>query len=249
MEDVRQLLVNEIDPAQKGSVYHGRNLKTAIDKATEQSGGDLYKKARNLNEKYMTEFEDTPVIKNILAMKKGTTQRSVAVENLIDKSLFKGPTSDVKQLFETLEKAGPEGQQMIKELKGYAADQILQESTKNVTLDINGKPYLSTDRLNGIIKKLDKSGKLELFFGKEDAAHYRTINDVTKDLQTVPLGTTNPSGTSAQILATLAEMGAQGATTGVPIPIVSGTKYLYGLNQERIKKNKIKEFIDYGKTK
>ena len=249
MEDVRQLLVNEIDPAQNGSVYHGRNLKTAIDKATEQSGGDLYKKARNLNEIYMTEFEDTPVIKNILAMKKGTTQRSVAVENLIDKSLFKGPTSDVKQLFETLEKAGPEGQQMIKELKGYAADQILQESTKNVTLDINGKPYLSTDRLNSIIKKLDKSGKLELFFGKEDAAHYRTINDVTKDLQTVPVGTTNPSGTSAQILATLAEMGLQGATTGVPVPIVTGTKYLYGLNQERVKKNKISEFINYGKNK
>jgi hypothetical protein len=63
------------------------------------------------------------------------------------------------------------------------------------------------------------------------------------------VGTTNPSGTSAQILATLAEMGLQGATTGVPVPIVTGTKYLYGLNQERVKKNKINEFINYGKNK
>jgi hypothetical protein len=249
MEDIRQLIVDEIDPAQKGSIYHGKNLKKAVDKATEQSGGDLYKQARKLNADYMTEFEDTPVIKSISAMKKGTTQRAVAIEDLVDKSILRGPASDVKQLFVTLEKAGPEGQKMINELKGYIANKIKEEATKGVTLDINGKPYVSTKNLDTIIKKLDKSGKLELLFGKQVAEKYRTLNDVTKDIQTVPVGTTNPSGTSAQLLGALAEMGIQGATTGVPLPVVMIGKHFYGKHQTTKKLNKIKEFVDYGKQK
>ncbi len=248
LEDIRQVIVNEIDPTQRGSLYHGNKLKKAIDVATEKAGGDLYKQARQLNARYMSEFEDTPVIKNLTAIKKGTTDRAVAIESLVDKSILRGPASDVQKLFATLEKSGPDGVRMANELRGYVAEHIKNEATKGVDKDINGKPYVSTAKLDNTIRQLDKSGKLELLFGKEGAAHYRTLNDVTKDLQTVPKGTTNPSGTAAQIGAMLAETGAQFALGGIPAPIATLGKMAYDKRQTTKKLNKINEFIEYGKN-
>ena len=124
LEDIRQVIVNEIDPTQRGSMYHGNKLKKAIDVATENAGGDLYKQARQLNARYMSEFEDTPVIKNLTAIKKGTTDRAVAIENLVDKSILRGPASDVQKLFATLEKSGPDGVRMANELRGYVAEHL-----------------------------------------------------------------------------------------------------------------------------
>jgi hypothetical protein len=197
----------------------------------------------------MKEFENTPVVKNIFAMKRGTTQRATAIEDLVEKSLLRGPKDDVVKLFTSLEKAGPEGQVMINELRGYIAQKIKDEATKGVTLDINGKPYVSTKNLDTIIKNLDKSEKLEYIFGKKGAEQYRTLNEVTKDLQTVPTGTTNPSGTASTLLGALTEMGIQGATTGIPVPIAMIGKELYKKRQTKKKLNKISEFVNYGKEK
>ena len=227
--------------------YYGRQVIKMIDKATEGKGGPLYQQARKLNADYMQEFESTPVIKNILAMKPGKTTRSVAIEDLVDKSLLRGPRSDVEQLFTSLNKAGPEGQQMVNEMRGFVAQKIRDEATKSVTKDVNGLPYVSSHKLNAIITDLDKSGKLEYIFGKELADKYRTINDVAKDVLTVPQGTTNPSGTASTMIAAMTEMGVQAATTGIPVPLVMIGKQLYGKRQAAKKNTKINEFINYTK--
>lgn len=248
LEEVRKM-VNVLAQDQGPNAFYGKKAIKVIDQMTEGKGGELYKKARRLNSEYMREFEDTPVIKNLLAMKRGTTQRAVAIEDLVDKSMLRGPRSDVVQLFNTLSKAGPEGQQMINELRGYVAQRIKDEATKGVGRDINGLPYVSTQGLNKMIVDLDKSGKLELLFGKQGAEQYRTLNDVTKDLQTVPVGTTNPSGTASTLLAAMAEMGAQSMMTGVPLPVGMVAKHLYTKRQTEKNLTKINEFINYGKEK
>ena len=46
----------------------------------------------------------------------------------------------------------------------------------------------------------------------------------------------------------MAEMGAQTAMTGVPVPIAMVAKHLYGKRQTAKKLNKIQEFLDYGKN-
>jgi len=68
---------------------------------------------------------------------------------------------------------------------------------------------------------LDKNGKLDLIFGKDIADHYRTLNDVTKDIQTTPVGSVGTSNTASSLLAALAETGAASAMTGIPVPVVS----------------------------
>lgn len=229
--------------------YAGEAIKI-IDKITEGKGGDFYKEARRLNTDYMNEFENTPVIKNLFATKPGTNKqtRSIALEDVVEKSLIKGSLADTQALFNTLDKT-PQGKAMINEMRGFVAQKIKDEATKGVQLDINGLPYVSTKNLDTIINNLDKSGKLEFLFGKKGAEKYRTLNDVTKDVQTVPQGTTNPSGTASTVIAALTEMGVQGALTGVPAPYLTVGKHIYNKVQTKKQINKINEFINYGKDK
>lgn len=244
MEDIRQLINNQIDPAQKGSVHFGGKLKQQIDKATKDAGGDLYKEARRKYSEFENEFENQAVIRDINRMKKGGVDRAVAFENMVNHTMLKGPKSDVQAVFATLEKAGPEGQQLINELRGAVADHIRQEATKGVGRDINGKPYVSTSALDKQITALDKSGKLDLIFGKEQAARYRTLNDVTKDLQTVPQNTTNTSGTTATLLSALGEAGISTALTGVPAPVFTIGSHLYKRKQASNKMKKVMEYAN-----
>ena len=250
LEEVRKMVNNISEPGTPNGHY-GKEINRLIDRLTEKEGGELYRKARKLNAEFMTEFEDTPIIRNLTAMKKGTTQRVIAMENLIDKSLLKGSLDDVKQLFGSFERMGPAGESIAKELRGFVAEKIKADATSGVNRDINGRPYLSTHHLNKIITDLDKSGKLDFIFGREQADKFRTINEVTKDLQTVPVGTTNTSGTASTLLASLAEMGIQstlGLTSGMPVPVLMIGKHLYKNRQTSKKLNKIQEFLDYGKN-
>lgn len=249
MEDIRKLINEEADPSKKGTVRLAKQLKDQIDKSTETAGGDLYKEARAKNRAFEAEFEDQGIIRDINRLKKGTSDRVVPLENLADKLIFKGTGADVKAVFSTLENMGAEGQQIAKELRGYAAERIRQEATKNVARDKNGNPYVSTAELDKQIKALDKSGKLDFLFGAKQAERYRTLNEFTKDLQTVPQGTVNTSGTTATLLSALGEMALTGATTGIPAPVA--TIATYGVNKYRSgqKMKKVQEYANPQGTK
>lgn len=248
-EDIRALINAETEYGTSNG-FHGNKIRDQIDTVTKDAGGTLYKEARALNSRYMKEFEENPAIRDITAIKKGTTERKVAVEELVENSMLKGPRSRVEELFRTLEKAGPEGQQMINELRGVVAEQIKNEAIKGVSRDINGNPIVTPTGLNNIITKLDKSGKLELIFGKKGAERYRTLNDVAIDVKTVPEGSVNYSGTGAQLKNMAAQITtdlATSALTGVPAPITTVGTMLYKNRQNKQELNKINEFINYGK--
>ena len=248
MEDIRQLINSEVEPGTSNG-FHGKKIREDIDKITQGQGGQLYQQARALNHQYMKEFEETPSVRNITALKKNTTERNVPLETLAEKTMLSGPRSHVVEVFKTLENAGPEGQAMINELRGVVAEQIKAEATKSTQLDVNGNPVVSPAKLDAIIKKLDKSGKLELIFGKEGAERYRTLNDVSKDIYTVPQGSVNTSNTAATVKGYLADIAGSYALSGVPAPIA----HIVGMGKNEIVKrrdlNRINEFINYGKEK
>jgi len=244
MEDIRKLINEEADPTKKGSIRLSKLLRKEIDASTENAGGDLYKQARAKNAAFEADFTDQGIIRDINRLKRGTTDRVVPLESLADKLIYKGTGEDVKAVFTLLEKMGPEGQQIAKELRGYTADKIMKESTKGVGRDINGKPYVSTAALDKEIKALDKSGKLDFLFGPKQAERYRTLNDFTKDLQTVPQGTVNTSGTTSTLLSALTEMAASSALTGVPAPIATIANYGYKQFQGGKKAKKVQEYAN-----
>jgi hypothetical protein len=246
MEDIRQLINSEVEPGTSNG-FHGKKIREDIDKITKGQGGQLYQQARSLNHQYMKEFEETPSVRNIVALKKNTTERTVPLETIAEKTMLSGPRSHVVEVFKTLENAGPEGQAMINELRGIVGEQIKNEALQSAKLDVNGNPTVSADKLNKIINKLDKSGKLELIFGKQGAERYRTLNEVSKDIFTVPEGSVNTSNTGSTVKGYLADIAASYALSGVPAPIAHIG--IMGKNEvlKRRDLNRINEFINYGK--
>lgn len=248
-EDIKQLINSETEYGTSNG-FHGSKIRSAINETTKDAGGTLYKEANALNNRYMKEFEENPAIRDITAIKKGTTERKVAVEELVENAMLKGPRSRVEEIFKTLDNAGPEGQAMIAELRGVVAEQIKNESIKGVSRDINGNPIVNPTGLNNMIIKLDKSGKLELIFGKKGAERYRTLNDVAIDVKTAPEGSVNYSGSAAQfknLAAQIATDTATSALAGFPAPITTVGTILYKKRQNKQELNKISEFINYGK--
>jgi len=255
IEEVRKM-VNRLSRDSSSNAYYGKEINALIDQATEGKGGDLYKDARAKNAAYENEFNNTPIMQTILGTKPGTKQHSTAVADLVDKVMIKGSAEDVTNLFNTLAKRGDTGLELINELRGAVAQHIKNVATKGVQRDINGLPYVETRSLDTVINQLDKSDKLDLLFGKKGAEYYRTINDVTKDLQTIPKDTTNPSGSASSIIAALGSMGTEAAANAAisggyfPVPVVTTGaligKHLYGKKVAKEKMNKISDFIKYG---
>lgn len=251
MEDIRKL-INEETEYGTSNGHHGGEIRKKIDSITKDAGGTLYQEARALNARFMKEFEENPGIRDITAIKKGTTERKIPIETLVEDSMLKGPRSRVEEIFKTLEQAGPEGQAMINELRGVVGEHIAQAATKSVGRDIQGNPVVNARALNDVITKLDKSGKLDLIFGKKGAERYRTLNDVAIDVKTVPEGSVNYSGTAAQfrnLAAQIATDTAASALAGVPAPITTVGTILYKNRQAKKELNKVNEFLNYGKDK
>lgn len=246
MEDIRQLITSEVEPGTSNG-FHGKKIIQDIDSITKGKGGKLYQEARTANHEYMKEFEETPSIRNITSLKKNLTERIVPIETIAEKIMLGGPRSHIVEVFKTLDKAGPEGQALINELRGVVGEQIKNEALQSPRLDVNGNPTVSADKLNKIITKLDKSGKLELIFGKQGAERYRTLNEVSKDIYTVPEGSVNTSNTASTIKGYLADIGASYALSGIPAPIAHIG--IMGKNEivKRRDLNRINEFINYGK--
>lgn len=256
IEEIRKM-VGRLSQDSSANAHFGKEINKVIDQITEGKGGDLYKEARAKNTAYKNEFDDTPIMQTILNTKRGTTQHTTALADLVDQVMIKSSAEDISNLFASLEKRGPTGEKIINELRGAVAQRIKDQATKGVQRDINGKPYVETRSLDTIINQLDKSDKLDLLFGKKGAEYYRTINDVTKDLQTIPKDTTNPSGTSSSILAAVGAMGTEAALNAAvsggyfPVPVATGGallgKHLYGKKVAKEKMNKISDFINYSK--
>ena len=251
MEDIRALINAETEFGTSNG-FHGGKIRNEIDSITKDAGGTLYQEARALNARFMKEFEENPGIRDITAIKRGTTERKIPIETVVEDSMLKGPRSRVEEIFKTLEQAGPEGQAMINELRGVVGEHIAQAATKGVGRDIQGNPVVNARALNDVITKLDKSGKLDLIFGKKGAERYRTLNDVAIDVKTVPEGSVNYSGTAAQfrnLAAQIATDTAASALAGVPAPITTVGNILYKNRKAKQELTKVNEFLNYGKDK
>jgi len=207
--------------AEPTNIMQASQMRSLIDASTDGLGGNMYKQARAARARFGSDYENIGLVKNLLGQKRGSSDRSIAMEDVLRRSVIDPSTSldTVRQVRRLLQTEGPNGQQAWKELQGGTLKFMRDEATKGVGRDELGNAVLSPGQLDRVITQLDKSGKLDFVFGKKGAEQLRTINDVAKDVLTTPAGAVNTSNT-ASVLAGMMDIAISG-TAGVPAPILT----------------------------
>jgi hypothetical protein len=220
-------------------------LKKLIDAQTEPVAGPLYKKARAIRTQQSRKYEDRAIVARLIKNRAGMKDPQVAVDQVFQRSVLGGSPEELTFLKRVLLTSGKDGQQAWKELQAATVQHIRDQATSGVGTDSAGRALVSPAKLNQIVNQLDKNGRLDVVFGKQEAQRMRDLNEVVKYVTTVPPGTLiNSSGTAATLMAAMGEAGFLGATTGVPLPILTGVKQIVKMRKEGRTKAKINEALN-----
>ena len=225
--------------------FHGGSLKRAFDLETEGMGGDLYKKARQTRLEQARKFENRAIVARLIKNRKGMEDPQVAADQVFRRSVLNSSPEEITFLKRVLLTSGKDGQQAFKELQGATVRHLRDEATKGMGMDSMDRPMISPAKLHQSIQALDANGRLDAMLGKKNAQIVRDLDDVVRYVTTVPPGTlVNSSGTAGTLMAAIAEAGATGALTGLPLPIASGLRQIIKMRQEGKTKAKINDALN-----
>jgi len=225
--------------------FHGGSLKRAFDLETEGMGGDLYKKARQTRIDQARKFENRAIVARLIKNRKGMEDPQVAADQVFRKSILNSSPEEITFLKRVLVTSGKDGQQALKELQGATVRHLRDEATKGMGMDSQDRPLISPAKLHQSVQALDANGRLDVILGKKNAQIVRDLDDVVRYVTTVPPGTlVNSSGTAGTLLAAMAEAGATGALTGLPLPVASGLRQIIKMRQEGRTKARINEALN-----
>ncbi len=202
-------------------------VKNLIDQSTEPVAGPLYKEARGLRAEQGKRYENRAVVARLLENRKGMDDPQIAVDQVFNKSILNSSPDEIQFLKDVLHKSGADGEQAWNELQGATLKHIRDESTKGMGMDSQDRPIISPSKLHQVVNQLDKNGRLDIVLGTKNANIIRDLNDVVRYVNTTPPGTLiNNSGTAGMIMAAMAEAGATGALTGLPVPVLAMLKQI-----------------------
>jgi hypothetical protein len=222
-ETLRQFVNANTDWADRREALVGRQINASIDAATEGAGGEAYRAARKLRERFANEFENVGLTAKLLGTKRGTDERQVAFSDVFDKVIISSPVEEMNKLRSALLRAGPEGQQAWSDLKSGGIRFIKDSSLSPSQRDSSGNPLLSPDKLQRTVRALDQDGKLEALYGKRQAQVLRDLADIATDIYTAPPGAINTSNTASALMIAMDTIGTA-AFTGMPAPAVTALR-------------------------
>jgi hypothetical protein len=241
-ETLRQFVNVATDWTDRREALFGRRITSAIDAATQDSGGDLYKKARKTRAQFADEFENVGLTAKLLGTKGKTNERAIAFEDVFDKIVLVSPVEEMNKLRKTLITAGPDGKQAWSDLKGKGIDYIKDAAFSKSQQDAAGNPLLSPDKFNRVVKSLDREGKLESLYGKKQAQVLRDLAELATVIYTAPPGAINTSNSSSAIRVALDSF-LTFAATGYPIPAVLALKEAVRFAKNRKLRARINEAL------
>ena len=225
--------------------FHGGSLKRAFDVETEGMGGDLYKKARQTRLEQARKFENRAIVARLIKNRKGMEDPQVAADQVFRRSVLNSSPEEITFLKRVLLTSGKDGRQAFKELQGATVRHLRDEATKGLGMDSMDRPMISPAKLHQAVRTLDANGRLDVLLGKKNAQIVRDLDDVVRYVTTVPPGTLiNTSGTTGTLLAAMAEAGATGALTGLPLPLATGIRQIIKMRQEGRTKAKINDALN-----
>ena len=238
LEEIRKM-VNRLSGDTKSNMEYGRQINQLIDSTTEQVGGQLYKDARALRAKYAKEFENIGVVDKLLSKKPGTSDRSVALEDVFSHSILNGSLDDVRNIGKTLKKAGPEGEQAWKELQGQTIEHIKDQVTRSIDTDSFGNPVVSPAKFKAVVRELDQDGKLDYVFGKKGAQEVRDLLETAIAVNAPLKGAANYSNTASALIRALDRIG------GTPLGKIPGFGAVSEYATKQAVKKQVKEALEF----
>jgi len=225
--------------------FHGGSLRRVFDAETDGMGGDLYKKARATRIEQARKYENRAIVARLIKNRKGMEDPLVAADQVFRRSVLNSSPDEITFLKRVLLTSGNDGQQAWKELQGATVRHLRDEATKGMGMDSQDRPLISPAKLHQTVQALDANGRLDVMLGKKNAQTVRDIDDVVRYVTTVPPGTlVNSSGTAGTLMAAIAEAGATGALTGLPLPVATGLRQIIKMRQEGRTKAKINDALN-----
>jgi hypothetical protein len=218
VEKLRKFINAETDQRDPRDTRAAVQLKRLIDAQTEGAGGDVFKQARAARARYAQQFENVGLVERLMKAKPGSTDRRIALEQVVDSSVL-SPTTDLdslRHLGRLLKSSGAEGQRAWRNLQGATLESIRDRALQFGSIDEQGNRILSLDKFRRSLAALDKSGKLDYLFGKKGAEQLRTLQAVAEDALTFPPGSVNTSNTSSALLRAADTLVTYGFT-GLPV--------------------------------
>lgn len=241
MEDFRKEVSGIASRSEPGQVRDETIIKKLVDAHTAPVAGDLYKAARAERTKQARKYENRAIVARLITNRKGGDDPKVAADQVFQRSIINASPEEISFLRRVMLTSGTGGRQAWKDVQGAMVEHIRKESTKGLGTDSNGQPTVSPAKLNQVVNALDNNNRLDVVLGKKNASIVRDLNEVAKYVTTVPPGTLiNNSGTAGTIMAAITEAGILGATSGIPVPVLSGLRAI----SKAMKNKKMKAKID-----
>lgn len=241
-ETLRQFVNNATDWTDRREATFGRQINSLIDQATENSGGDMYRRARQLRAQFADEFENVGLTAKLIGTKRGTNERQIAVEDIFDKVIILSPVDEMNKTRTTLLRAGPEGRQAWADLKSQGIDYIKQRALSASERDAAGNPLLSPAQFQRTVQGLDRDGKLEALYGRRQAQTLRDLAELSSVIYTAPPGAINTSNTASALQVALDSLVTFGAT-GVPAPVLTTLREANKYLKNRATKKRVQEAL------
>lgn len=233
--------VNRATNFEPTNIRQATIMKGLVDDATSGVGGDLYRQARGMRQRYAQNYEDRAVVAKLLASRKGTSDRAVALEDVFSNSILRGSLDDVRNMRRVLQRGGNDGAQAWRELQGATVNHIREQASRSVSKDGAGNSVISPAGLDKAVRELDVDGRLDFVLGKQGAQRMRDINDLAQYVKTVPPeAAINTSNTASTLMAALLDAGVIGGTGGaVPVPLASLARAARQTIQDRALRRRI----------
>jgi hypothetical protein len=241
-ELLRQFTNEVTDWTDKRQSLMARKINSAIDTGTEGRGGESYRAARKLRQDFANEFENVGLTAKLLSTKRNTNERTIAFDDVFDKIIINAPLEEMNKIRKTLLTAGPDGKQAWNELKSNTIRFIINKALSTAQRDERGQPLISPDKLNGVIRSLDREGKLESLYGKKQAQQIRDLGEIAIDIYTAPPGAINFSNTASALQVALDSVMTFGLT-GIPAPAATALKEATKYVKSREVRNRVRQAL------
>lgn len=241
-ELLRQFVNQATDWADKRQSLMARRINSAIDAGTEGRGGETYRAARKLRQDFANEFENVGLTAKLLSTKRNTNERTIAFDDVFDKIIINAPLEEMNKVRRTLLTAGPDGKQAWNELKSNTIRYIINKALSTAQRDERGQPLISPDKLNSVIRSLDREGKLEGLYGKRQAQQIRDLGEIAIDIYTAPPGAINFSNTASALQVALDSVMTFGLT-GIPAPAATALKEASKYVKNREVRNRVRQAL------